>query len=145
MEDPKQRSKDGHHMRDRLRQFLRRGGADRGSQRQTRWSSYAQAGLVLVAVMLTEVHMVLPDTFDNERKWLIYLALSEVAKAIICLVAMAWAPIRMKPTALMGAVWYSTQAQQEFTGSNIGSTETWEYWLVAAMAVAVIIQLRLKA
>ena len=89
--------------------------------------------------------MVLPDTFDNERKWLIYLGLSEVTKALLCLVAMAWAAPRMKPTALMGAVWYSTQAQQEFTGSNIGSTETWEYWLVAAMAVAVIIQLRLKA
>lgn len=93
--------------------------------------------------MLTEAHMVLPDTFDNERKWLIYLALSEVSKVLLCIAALTWAPPRMKPAALMGAVWYSTQAQQEFTGSNIGSTETWEYWLVALMAVAIIIQLRL--
>ena len=35
------------------------------------------------------------------------------------------------------------KAQQEFMGLNDGTTETWEYWLVAAMAAAIAIQLAL--
>ena len=35
------------------------------------------------------------------------------------------------------------QDQQEFMGLNDGTTETWEYWLVAAMAAAIAIQLAL--
>jgi len=41
----------------------------------------------------------------------------------------------------MSLVWFATQAQQEFMGLNDGTTETWEYWLVAAMALAIAIQL----
>ena len=35
------------------------------------------------------------------------------------------------------------QDQQEFMGLNDGTTEMWEYWLVAAMAAAIAIQLAL--
>jgi len=42
---------------------------------------------------------------------------------------------------VLGSVWWTVQAQQEFMGLNDGTTETWEYWLVAAMALAIAIQL----
>ena len=48
-----------------------------------------------------------------------------------------------QPAAFMSLVWFATQAQQEFMGLNDGTTETWEYWLVAAMAAAIAIQLAL--
>jgi len=44
---------------------------------------------------------------------------------------------------VLGSVWWTVQAQQEFMGLNDGTTETWEYWLVAAMALAIAIQLAL--
>lgn len=80
---------------------------------------------------------------DNERKWRIYLGLSEVSKALLCGLAMALAPRRLQPAAFMSLVWFATQAQQEFMGLNDGTTETREYWLVAAMALAIAIQLAL--
>lgn len=86
--------------------------------------------------------MVLPDSFDNDRKWDIYLALSEVSKALLCLVLAAQATRTFKPVAFLAMVWYLTQAQQEFAGLNDGSTEQWEYHLVLLMAVAGAITLR---
>lgn len=86
--------------------------------------------------------MVLPDSFSNDRKWDIYLALSEVSKALLCLVLAAQAARTFKPVAFMAMVWYLTQAQQEFMGLNDGSTEQWEYYLVLLMAVAGAITLR---
>lgn len=74
---------------------------------------------------------------DNERKWRIYLGLSEVSKALLCGLAMALAPRRLQPAAFMSLVWFATQAQQEFMGLNDGTTETWEYWLVGALALSV--------
>lgn len=86
--------------------------------------------------------MVLPDSFDNDRKWDIYLALSEVSKALLCLVLTAQAPRSFRPVGFMGTVWYLTQAQQEFAGLNVGVTQQWEYYLIALMAVVGAITLR---
>jgi hypothetical protein len=98
---------------------------------------------VVLCIMLTEVHMLFPEAWDNERKWMLYLGLSEVAKAILSLLALLWAPPIMRPSALMAAVWFSVQAQQEFAGDNTGSTQTWEYWLVASMALVVLLHIHL--
>lgn len=100
--------------------------------------------MILLCIMLTEVHMVLPDSFDNERKWLIYLGLSEITKALLCMVALTWAPPRMHTAMFLASVWYLTQAAQEFMGENTGSTERWEYWLVALIAGTITIQLTRK-
>lgn len=86
--------------------------------------------------------MALPEDMDNERKWRIYLGLSEVAKALICLVLTIQATRLFRPVAFMGMVWFATQAQQEFMGLNEGATEQWEYYLVALMALVGAITLR---
>lgn len=93
--------------------------------------------------MGTEAHMLLPDTINNDDKWSIYLAMSEAVKACLCLLLVASVSYRLRPAMLMGAVWFTTQAQQELMGMNDGTTETWEYWLVAVMTIAIAIQLTL--
>ena len=125
-----------------IRGFLRRGGADRGGERQASRTPYAQAGVIILCMMLTEVHMLFPE-WDNDYKWQIYNTLQEVAKALVCLSLMGVVTKVLRPTMLLASVWWTTQAQQEFMDMNDGTTQTWEYWLVALMAVAIIVQLRL--
>jgi hypothetical protein len=109
----------------------------RGPQREAQAGQHAKGNRPN-----TEVHMLFFEAWDNERKWMLYLGLSEVAKAILSLLALSWAPPIMRASALMAAVWFSVQAQQEFTGNNTGSTQTWKYWLVSAMALVVLIQIK---
>ena len=86
--------------------------------------------------------MLFPE-WDNDYKWQIYSAIGETVKAVFFLLLLTHVPDRLKPLMLCGAVWYTTQAQQEFVGLNDGKTETWEYWLVALMAAAIVVQLRM--
>ena len=98
--------------------------------------------MIILCMMLTEVHMLFPE-WDNDYKWQIYNTLQEVAKALVCLSLMGVVTKVLRPTMLLASVWWTTQAQQEFMDMNDGTTQTWEYWLVALMAVAIIVQLRL--
>ena len=98
--------------------------------------------MIVLCMMLTEVHMIFPE-WDNEYKWQVYNTFQEVAKALVCLTIMGMARPVIRPALFLGSVWWTVQAQQEFMGLNDGTTETWEYWLVAAMALAIAIQLAL--
>ena len=87
--------------------------------------------------------MIFPQ-WDNDIKWQVYLTTGELIKAVLFLLLLTHVPERLTPLMMCGAVWYTTQAHQEWVGANDGSTETWEYWLVAAMALAVLLHLTKK-
>lgn len=92
--------------------------------------------------MATEVNRIFPD-WPHELKWQVYLAVQELVKATLCLLLMRWVTPRLTPTMFLAAVWFTTQAHQEFTGNNDGTTQMWEYNLVALMALVISLQLTL--
>ena len=86
--------------------------------------------------------MLFPD-WDNDRKWMLYLGIGELVKASLFLLLVWHVSSRFKPMMLGGAVWYTTQAQQEFMERNDGLVQQWEYWLVGLMAAAMFLHLYL--
>ena len=68
---------------------------------------------------------------DHELSWLVYMTLSELSKAVLCLVLAYYAtPIKWAASSV--AVWYLTQAADEAMNRNIFNDSLWEYPLLAA-------------
>ena len=69
--------------------------------------------------------------------------MSTVASILFAIGVVLWRAYEDRLAATDRAGIKARQDQQEFMGLNDGTTETWEYWLVAAMAAAIAIQLAL--
>ena len=69
--------------------------------------------------------------------------MSTVASILFAIGVVLWRAYEDRRAATDRAGIKARQDQQEFMGLNDGTTETWEYWLVAAMAAAIAIQLAL--
>lgn len=77
------------------------------------------------------------DQWEQQHKWQLYMTCQEVAKAVLALLLVRFVPSPVKLAAMAAAVWWTTQAVQELQGNNEGITQTWEYWLVGALALSV--------
>ena len=96
----------------------------------------AQALTFLVLIMAQEVYLLFPS-WTQEHKWQLYMATQEAVKAVLCIMLVRFVPSPVKVAAMGAAVWFTTQAAQEWNGDNEGITQTWEYWIVCALALAV--------
>lgn len=96
----------------------------------------AQALILLFLVMGQEAYLLF-DQWEQQHKWQLYMTCQEVAKAVLALLLVRFVPSHVKLAAMAAAVWWTTQAVQEWNGNNEGITQTWEYWLVGALALSV--------
>lgn len=96
----------------------------------------AQALTFLVLVMAQEMYLLFPS-WEQQHKWQLYMSVQELTKAALCIMLVRFVPSAVKLAAMGAAVWYTTQAAQEWNGNNEGITQQWEYWIVAALALAV--------
>lgn len=96
----------------------------------------AQALIFLVLVMAQEVYLLLPS-WEQQHKWQLYMSIQELTKAALCIMLVRFVPSPVKVAAMAAAVWYTTQAAQEWNGNNEGITQRWEYWIVAALSLSV--------
>ncbi|TXH47168.1 MAG: hypothetical protein E6Q97_27815 [Desulfurellales bacterium] len=83
-----------------------------------------------------EVYLLFPQ-WEQQHKWQLYMACQEITKAVLALMLVRFIPSPVKLAAMAAAVWWTTQAVQEWQGNNNGTEQTWEYWLVAALALSV--------
>ena len=71
---------------------------------------------------------------SDELAWRVYLTAQQVVSAVLCLALSArkgWAS-----TGVAGAVWFTTQAADEWTNGNLWKEQQWEYPLALALMLA---------
>ena len=79
---------------------------------------------MIACIIAPEFANVVPD---HQVSWTLYLTLSELSKAVLCLMI----PLRM--WSYLGALWFTTQAIDEATNGNLFNEQQWEYIILIAL------------
>jgi len=93
----------------------------------------ACTAIVLSAVLLPDLNALFRDPTVG---WLVYLGLSQVSMALLCLLPwMAGVTGKVRIISTAAAPWFIGQAIDEFTNGNLFKDGYWEYgWLAACIA-----------
>jgi len=84
----------------------------------------ASAALVVACIIAPEFANVVQD---HQVSWTLYLTLSELSKAVLCLM------IPLRTWSYLGALWFTTQAIDEATNGNLFNEQQWEYIILIAL------------
>lgn len=103
------------------------GPEERPSARKT-----TAAALIAIAIFAPELGNLFQD--DN-LAWLTYLALNEAVKGLLCLV-LAMSLREFRTYGMAGTIWFVTQAMDEVTNGNLFHEHSYEYPLLALLALA---------
>ena len=90
------------------------------------------AAIVAIAIFAPEFANL---TTDDNLAWTIYLTLNEAAKGLLCLV-LAMSLREFRTIGMAGTIWFVTQAMDEMTNGNLFTEHTYEYPLLALLALA---------
>ena len=90
------------------------------------------AALIAIAIFAPELGNLFQD--DN-LAWLTYLALNEAVKGLLCLV-LAMSLREFRTYGMAGTIWFVTQAMDEVTNGNLFHEHSYEYPLLALLALA---------
>lgn len=84
--------------------------------------------IIIAALWLPEVSALVPN---HEDSWRVFLTAQQAVSALLCLALAGrkgWLSYGMA-----GAVWFTTQAMDEWTNGNLWKEHQWEYPLALAL------------
>lgn len=107
---------------------------DGGHRHKERSPSGKTTAATLIAVAICAPELANLFT-DDSLAWTTYLALNEAVKGLLCLV-LSLSIREFRTYGMAGTIWFITQAMDEATNGNLFTEHTYEYPLLALLALA---------